>query len=191
MPVKIHPLPNEVPEAIPFPEDTIHTAYNGEHVRALWRALLQANRVFTRFRAGFLGKASPVHFFWGSFDLAVTRFSGRLAPLHPGVPGVPDIITREAYSHEVSSAGFWPGGNGMDAAFYAYAYPEPVGFGAARVRPQTAFYSETMREFFLPYEAVRTAPSPERALLEFLQTTYEAAANLAKWDRAVLERRAE
>ena len=152
---------------------------------------MQADRVFTAFRGRFLGKASPVHFFWGSFDLAVTRFSGRPAPPHPGAPNVADKVTREAYSHEVSSCGFWPGGAGMEQPiFYSYAYPQPAGFGEAAVRPSAAFYSRDFGEFVLPYDAVREAASAGGALLDFLQSTYEAAAALAHWDRAALERAA-
>jgi hypothetical protein len=151
--------------------------------------LAQVHRVFSTFRTGFLGKASPVHFFWGSFDLAVTRFSGRRAPPHPGgVPNLPDAVAREAYSHEVSSAGFWPGGGAIDdAAFYSYAYPAPEGFAAAQVTPAQAFWSKELGEFILPYEAVRSAGDPDRALMEFLQSTYEAAAAAGQWDRAALE----
>jgi hypothetical protein len=158
-------------------------------VHRFWQALRQVDRIFARFRTGFLGKSSPVHFFWGSFDLAVTRFSGRRAPRHPGgVPHLPDGVAQEAYSHEVSSAGFWPGGGGIDyPAFYSYAYPAPEGFRTAPVRPEGAFFSETLGEFILPYEAVRTSADPETTLLEFLQSTYEAAANSGKWDRAALE----
>jgi hypothetical protein len=187
--VTIHGRPNEVPDPIPFAEDTVHRAYDPEYAHRFWRVLVQVERVFKQFRTGFLGKSSPVHLFWGSFDLAVTRFSGRRAPPHPGgIPALPDAITREAYSHEVSSAGFWPGGGPSDdAAFYAYAYPAPEGFSASPVRPSTAFYSEQAGEFLLPYEAVRTAADPEATLLEFLQSTYEAAAECAQWDRAALE----
>jgi len=151
--------------------------------------LRQVDRVFAKFRTGFLGKSSPVHFFWGSFDLAVTRFSGRIAPPHPGgVPHLPDKVAREAYSHEVSSAGFWPGGGGIDyPAFYSYAYPTPEGFRSKPVCPDAAFFTETLGEFILPYDAVRTSGDPEATLLEFLQSTYEAAADSAKWDRAALE----
>ena len=154
-----------------------------------WRVLLRSQEVFSHFRTAFLGKASPVHFFWGSFDLAVTRFSGRRAPLHPGgVPHLPDAVAREAYSHEVSSAGFWPGGGPIDyAAYYAYAYPAPEGFAAAPVRPAEAFFSKELGEFILPYDAVRTARDPRQALMEFLQTTYVAAAETGKWNRAELE----
>jgi hypothetical protein len=187
--VRINRLPNEIPDSIPFDEDREPRVYDADVAQRFWRAVLQVDRVFTRFRSGFLGKVSPVHFFWGSFDLAVTRFSGRPAPLHPGgVPRLPDAVVREAYSHEVSSAGFWPGGGGVDyAAFYSYAYPEPAGFKTAAVQPNEAFYHDTLREFVLPYDAVRNAPSPDDALLSFLQTTYEAAADRASWDRAALE----
>jgi hypothetical protein len=189
---KIVARPVEVEKAIPFAEDEAHAAYDADHAARFWRLLLQAHRVLTEFRAGFLGKASPVHFFWGSFDLAASRFSGRTAPPHPGgIPNCPDYVAREAYSHEVASAGWWPGGGAIaEPAFYAYAYPPPAGFAAAHVGPSAAFYSEDFREFILPYEAVRSADDPDRALLEFLQTTYEAAAELGHWDRAALERRA-
>jgi hypothetical protein len=181
-------VPSEIPDAIPFDEDTTHAAYDAQYAQRFWRVIVQAHRVLSRFRTAFIGKCSPVHFFWGSFDLAVTRFSGRTAPAHPGgVPNLPDAVAREAYSHEVSSAGFWPGGNGVDAAFYSYAYPEPDGFRGASVRPAAASYSEPLKEFLLPYDALRTAPDPDRALLEFLQTTYEAAAIAGRWDRAALE----
>jgi hypothetical protein len=187
--VVIRPLPNEVQEAIPFDRNTTPVDYDAEAARRFWLALVQADRVFKEFRARFLGKSSPVHFFWGAPDLAVTRFSGRRAPEHPGgFPHLPDWVTREAYSHEVSSAGFWPGSPDMDAAFYSYAYPNPAGFSDAAVEPEAAFWSEEMGEFFLPYEAVRTAPDPDAALMRFLQSTYEAAADLAAWDRASLER---
>jgi len=187
--VAIDEVPNEVPDPIPFPRDTAHASYDPEAVGRFFTILVNADRVFRQFRTGFLGKASPVHFFWGSFDLAVTRFSGRRAPLHPGgIPSLPDAVAREAYSHEVSSAGFWPGGGAIDyPAFYSYAYPEPAGFRTAKVKPDAAFFSETLGEFILPYDAVRSANDPDRALLEFLQTTYEAAANAAKWDREALE----
>jgi hypothetical protein len=187
--VRIHGSPNEVANPIPFREDREHAAYNPEHARRFWRVLLQADRVFKQFRARFLGKVSPVHFFWGSFDHAVTRFSGREAPPHPGgIPNLPDAVTREAYSHEVSSAGFWPGGGAIDyPAFYSYAYPAPEGFAAAPVRPAAAFFHEQLGEFILPYDAVRSAQAPDDTLLDFLQSTYEAAANAANWDRAALE----
>ncbi|HLL28190.1 MAG TPA: DUF5996 family protein [Xanthobacteraceae bacterium] len=187
--VEINELPSEIPGAIPFSRDTVHATYDPDYAHRFWRALAQADRVFKEFRTGFIGKASPVHFFWGSFDLAVTRFSGRRAPPHPGgVPGLSDKVVREAYSHEVSSAGFWPGGAGIDyAAFYSYAYPEPAGFRTARIEPAQASFNETLGEFLLPYDAVRTAAEPDTVLLAFLNSTYEAAANAAKWDRAALE----
>jgi hypothetical protein len=187
--ITIHGSPNEVVDAIPFREDTVHAAYDAEYAQRFWRILLQVDRILKRFRTGFLGKSSPVHFFWGSFDLAVTRFSGRPAPLHPGgIPKLPDDVTREAYSHEVSSAGFWPGGGPVDyAAFYSYAYPMPAAFRAQPVRPEGAFFHEGAGEFLLPYAVVRSADDPERAVQEFLQSTYVAAANTAGWDRAALE----
>ena len=187
--IAIDEMPNELPEPIRFSQDRRHASYDPAAVRRFFQILVNADRVFKQFRSGFLGKASPVHFFWGSFDLAVTRFSGRRAPRHPGgVPHLSDDVACEAYSHEVSSAGFWPGSGAIDyPAFYSYAYPEPPGFRAAQVRPDAAFFSEALGEFILPYEAVRTAAAPEQALLEFLQTTYEAAANAAKWDREALE----
>jgi hypothetical protein len=186
--VPIWTTPVEVPNPIPFEQDHEHRAYDPEYAQRFWRVLVQADRVFKQFRGGFLGKASPVHFFWGSFDLAVTRFSGRPAPLHPGAPNVADSVTREAYLHEVSSCGFWPGGGGVDACFYAYAYPGPDGFKQYPVQPAEASYNDAFGEFLLPYEAVRTAQAPDEMLLAFLQSTYEAAANLAHWDRAALER---
>jgi hypothetical protein len=187
--VAIDETPNELPEPVKFPQDTAHASYDPDAVRSLLQILVNSDRVFKQFRTGFLGKASPVHFFWGSFDLAVTRFSGRRAPRHPGgVPHLPDAVASEAYSHEVSSAGFWPGGGAIDyPAFYSYAYPEPAGFRAANVKPEAAFFSEAMGEFVLPYDAVRTAANPDLALLDFLQSTYEAAAVSAKWDREALE----
>lgn len=188
--VTIHGSPNELEDATPFAEDHSHHAYDPEYAARCWRILVQADRVMTRFRARFAGKCSPVHFFWGSFDLAVTRFSGRPAPVHPGgIPHLPDWITREAYSHEVSSCGFWPGGGPHPfPLFYSYAYPEPEGFSSARVEPEGAFYSSELREWVLPYDAVRAAPSPEVTLLAFLETTYAAAAELGRWDRSALER---
>jgi hypothetical protein len=187
--VKINQRPNEVPDPIRFSEDYVHKAYDPDCAHRFWKVLLQADRVLKIFRSGFLGKCSPVHFFWGSFDLAVTRFSGRRAPLHPGgVPNLPDELVREAYSHEVSSAGFWPGSGMIEyPAFYSYAYPEPAGFCSSAVRPQAAFYCEELHEFILPYDAVRTARLPDETLLEFLQSTYEAAADAGRWDRAALE----
>jgi hypothetical protein len=167
----------------------MHASYDPDYANRFWRILVQTHRVFSTFRTSFLGKVSPVHFFWGSFDLAVTRFSGRRAPVHPGgVPKLPDAVAQEAYSHEVSSAGFWPGSGPIDyAAFYSYAYPAPEGFAAAAVRPAAAFWSKELGEFILPYDAVRSADDPDRALMEFLQSTYEAAADLGKWDRAALD----
>ena len=188
-PVRIHTAPNEVEPATPFTEDSQARTYEPESARRLLGALLDADRVLRHFRSAFLGKASPVHFFWGSFDLAVTRFSGRAAPLHPGgIPNLPDAITREAYSHEVSSAGFWPGGaNGGAPLFYSYAYPAPHGFAEARVEPRAARWDETLGEFVLDYESVRRARDPDAALLAFLESTYAAAADLGRWDRAALE----
>ena len=188
--VPIGRKPNEIPDAVAFYEDEAHCAYDAEYVNRFWRILVQSHRVFTAFRARFIGKCSPVHFFWGAPDLAVTRFSGRRAPAHPGgVPNLPDWVAREAYSHEVSSCGFWPGSGAVAyPAYYSYAYPEPAGFANARVRPASAFYSKDFGEFILPYDAVRLAPSPDETLLDFLQTTYEAAAELGRWDRPNLER---
>jgi hypothetical protein len=187
--VRIDDMPSEIADAIPFPQDRTHAAYDPEYAQRFWRVLLRTHEVFSHFRTGFLGKASPVHFFWGSFDLAVTRFSGRRAPLHPGgIPNLPDAVVREAYSHEVSSAGFWPGGGPIPyAAFYSYAYPAPDGFAEARVKPDAAFFSKDLGEFVLPYDAVRAASDPGAVLMDFLQSTYAAAADLARWDRAALE----
>jgi len=187
--VRIDDLPNELPEPIRFSEDRTHAAYDPEFAERHWRLLATVKKVMFRFRTGFIGKSSPVHFFWGSFDLAVTRFSGRRAPLHPGgVPHLADDVAQEAYSHEVSSAGFWPGNDIVPyPAFYSYAYPEPAGFADAAIRPDEAFYSKDLSEYILPYEAVRLAADPERALMEFLMSTYEAAASLGKWDRAALD----
>ena len=187
--VAINDFPCEIPGAIPFTRDETHAAYDAEYAQRFWKALVQADRIFSQFRTGFIGKCSPVHFFWGSFDLAVTRFSGRRAPRHPGgVPGLADAVVREAYSHEVSSAGFWPGGSGIDfPAFYSYAYPEPDGFRASPVEPGAASFNETLGEFLLPYEAVRTAADPDATLLAFLQSAYLAAALAGKWDRPALE----
>ncbi|HWG77545.1 MAG TPA: DUF5996 family protein [Steroidobacteraceae bacterium] len=186
--VRITKWPNELPDPIPFAEDHAHAAYDAQAAHAFWRALLQVDRILKRFRSGFIGKASPVHFFWGSFDLATTRFSGRPAPAHPGgVPGLPDAVAREAYSHEVSSAGFWPGNDAFPrAAFYSYAYPEPSGF---RDRPVTpgAYFEPTLGEFILPYDVLRSSAEPEPLLLDFLSSTYAAAADTAHWDRAALE----
>ncbi len=188
--VNIDRTPNEVANPVRFDQDETHRAYDREYANRFWRVLVQADRVFKQFRARFIGKCSPVHFFWGAPDLAVTRFSGRTAPEHPGgIPNLPDLVTREAYSHEVSSCGFWPGGGPISyAAFYSYAYPEPAGFSEAPVKPDEAFYSTDLREFILAYDVVRQSESPDDTLLDFLQTTYEAAANLAKWDRTSLER---
>jgi len=187
--VAIDEVPNELPEPVRFSQDNRHASYDPAAVRRFFQILANTDRVFKQFRTGFLGKASPVHFFWGSFDLAVTRFSGRRAPRHPGgVPHLSDVVACEAYSHEESSAGFWPGSGAIDyPAFYSYAYPEPAGFRAMAVRPQAAFFSEALGEFILPYDAVRTAAEPDQALLDFLQSTYEAAANAANWDRDALE----
>jgi hypothetical protein len=187
--VRIYAKPNEVADPIPFDRDDVHRAYDRAAVNRFWRVLVQNDRVFKRFRSGFLGKCSPVHLFWGALDLAVTRFSGRTAPSHPGgIPNLPDRVTREAYSHEVSSAGFWAGGGAIAyPAYYSYAYPEPPGFASAAVGPSQAFYSTDLHEFILPYDVVRTSADPDSVLLEFLQSTYVAAAGLAKWDRAALE----
>jgi len=185
--VKIWKMPVEIPAPIPFDQDVQHASYDPEYANRFWRILLICDSIFKEFRCGFLGKCSPVHFFWGSFDMAVTRFSGRRAPEREGA----DVITREAYSHEVISAGFWPGGGDVKgAAFYAYAAPEPPGFAQAPRRPAQAFYHPQLREFLLMYDDVRLASSPKSALLDFLQSTYEAGANLAKWNRAELERSA-
>ena len=191
--VNIARKPNEVAEPIRFDQDEIHKAYDREYVNRFWRILVQSDRIFKAFRARFVGKSSPVHFFWGAPDLAVTRFSGRSAPQHPGgVPHLPDWVGREAYSQEVSSCGFWPGGGPIPyAVFYSYAYPEPAGFSEAPVTPRSSFYSTELREFILPYDAVRQSQSPDETLLDFLQTTYEAAADLGKWDRGLLERRSD
>ena len=190
VPVHIHAVPNEVENPIPFERDEVHHAYDREYANRYWRALSQSARVLTAFRARFIGKCSPVHYFWGAPDLAVTRFSGRTAPVHPGgIPNLPDRVTREAYSHEVSSAGFWPGGGPIPyAAYYSYAYPSPPGFSDARVRPEGAFWSTDLGEFILPYDRVRESATPDETLMEFLQSTYDAAADLAKWDRRALER---
>jgi Family of unknown function (DUF5996) len=188
--VDIHKRPNEVPDPIRFDRDEVHRVYDAEYAQRFWQVLVQADRIFKTFRGRFIGKCSPVHFFWGAPDLAVTRFSGRRAPQHPGgIPNLPDWVTREAYSHEVSSCGFWPGGGPVPyAAFYSYAYPEPPGFAEANVRPAAAFYSTDLREFVLSYDVVRESDSPDDTLLDFLETTYVAAAGLGKWDRRALER---
>src|SRR6266478_6385073 len=182
--IKIWTMPVEVPNPIRFEIDREHSSYDSEYANRFWRALVKIDDVFKEFRARFIGKVSPVHFWWGSFDHAVTRFSGRPAPPRDGA----DKITVEAYSHEVISHGFWPGGNGVQAAFYSYTAPEPAGLPESSIEPRAAFYSKDMKEFLLPYEAVRNSPSPETALMDFLQSTYEAGANLAKWDRKTLER---
>jgi Family of unknown function (DUF5996) len=183
--VKIHAHPDEVANPIPFAEDVTHASYDPKHVHLFWRILVSVDQIFKDFRGRFIGKCSPVQFYWGSFDLAVTRFSGRTAPPRP------DPIQREAYSHEVISAGFWPGGAGMEAAFYSYTAPEPPGLKTASIQPAAAGYHAGMSEFILPYDEVRRSHSPEQALMEFLQSTYEAGANLAKWDRGALERSPE
>jgi hypothetical protein len=188
LPVKINTLPNEVENPIPFDKDEEHRSYDREYANRFWRVLVQSDRVFKEFRSRFCGKCSPVHFFWGSFDLAVTRFSGRGAPPHPGgIPHLPDAITREAYSQEVSSLGFWPGNAAAPSPiFYSYAYPEPRGFTEAKVQPAAAFYEPKFREFMLSYDEVRTAEKPDEVLLEFAQSTYDAASMLGKWDRDAL-----
>jgi hypothetical protein len=184
---RIVPRPNEVDPAIPFAEDYEHATYDPAAARLFWQQLVQAYRVITRFRASFVGKVSPVHFFWGAMDLACTRFSGRPAPRHPGgAPNCPDEVMVEGYSGELSSCGFWPGG-GQEGAFYAYAYPQPDGFAAYPVEPDGAYFNEALGEFLLPYEVARAAPDPDDAVMRFLQTTYAAAAELGRWDRAALE----
>jgi hypothetical protein len=188
--VHIWTMPSEIENAVPFDQDRTHAQYDPVYVQKFWRALVQANRVMNEFRSHFISKASPVHFFWGSFDLAVTRFSGRTAPPPKGVtPNVASWVMAEAYSHEVSSCGFWPGNGGFGyPAFYVYAYPEPAGYSATRLRTAEASYNTDLGQFILPYDAVRKAPDPDALLLGFLQETYEAAADLAKWDRKALER---
>ena len=187
--VRISTLPQEVPDPIPFEQDTVHASYDADAANRFWRVLSQTDRVLRGFRSRYLGKCSPVHLFWGAMDLALTRFSGRIAPPHPGAPGLPDSVTREAYSHEVSSAGFWPGSAAFpQPAFYAYFYPEPEGYRTASVQPEAAYYSADYGEWILPYDAVRAAPDPDAALMDFLQSTYAAGADLAGWDRAALER---
>jgi uncharacterized protein DUF5996 len=190
LPLAIHMRPNEVKDTTRFDQDESHATYDPEWANRFWRVLVQADRVLQAFRVRFVGKCSPVHFFWGIPDLAVTRFSGRIAPVHPGgVLGLPDAVTREAYSHEVSSCGFWTGDRNSEAAFYSYTYPEPLGFAATRVQPAEASYSARLGWFLLPYEAVRLSENPDAVLLDFLQSTYEAAATLGRWDREALERR--
>ncbi|HVG43383.1 MAG TPA: DUF5996 family protein [Longimicrobium sp.] len=188
--VHIRPHPSEIDGAIPFPDDRVHAAYDPDAAQRCWRVMVQADRVMKRFRGRFLGKCSPVHFWWGAFDLACTRFSGRPAPRHPGgVPNLPDYVAVEGYSHECISAGWWPGGGALAGpAFYAYAYPEPPGCPEAPVRPGAAYYHPELHEWILPYDAVREAADPDATLLDFLQSTYEVAANLGGWDRAALER---
>ena len=190
LPVRIVARPNEIPEPIPFAQNETHREYDRDAVNRFWRILVLTQRVMLHFRARFQGKCSPIHLFWGAMDLAVTRFSGRTAPPHPGgIPNLPDHVTREAYSHEVSSCGFWAGTPPIDyPAYYSYAYPPPPGFADAKVRPEGAFYSKDFGEFILPYARVRESATPDATLLEFFQSTYEAAANLGGWDRAALER---
>jgi len=189
LPVTINTMPNEIENPIPFDQDEEHRSYDREYANRFWHVLVQSDRVFKEFRSRFCGKCSPVHFFWGSFDLAVTRFSGRPAPPHPGgVPHLPDEITREAYSQEVSSLGFWPGNAAAPTPlFYSYAYPEPPGFAQAKIQPDSAFYEAKLREFILPYDAVRSAEKSDQVLLDFAQSAYDAASKLGKWDRDALE----
>jgi hypothetical protein len=191
--VHIWPHPSEIPDPIPFADDRVHAAYDPDAARRCWRVLVQADRVLKRFRGRFVGKCSPAHFWWGAFDIACTRFSGRTAPAHPGgVPNLPDYVAREGYSHECISAGWWPGGGPLaEPAFYAYAYPEPAGCPQASIRPDSAYYHPDLHEWILPYEAVRTSSDPDATLLEFLQSTYAAAADLGAWDRAALERQGD
>ena len=186
-PVRIWPVPVEVSGPIPFEQDYTHQAYDPESAQRFWNILLQTTRVFTIFRARFIGKVSPVHLFWGALDLACTRFSGRVAPEHPGVPGLPDRVTRDAYSHEVSSCGFWPGAPGIEPLFYSYAYPEPPGYRETAIAPAQAAFDTKMGEFVLPYEAMRLSADPDSTLLAFLQSTYDSAANCGHWDRRALE----
>jgi hypothetical protein len=188
-PVKIWTEPMEMEGAIPFEKDETHKAYDADTVQRFWRILLQAERVFAVFRARFTGKVSPIHLFWGAMDMACTRFSGRTAPQHASMPGLPDRVVRDAYSHEVSSSGFWPGAAGVGAFFYGYAYPEPKGYREYKVSPKEARFDAAFGEFVLAYDVMRQMEDPDEALLDFLQSTYEAAANLAKWDRAALEAR--
>ncbi len=188
--VSIWTMPVEVADAVPFEQDHVHKSYDADAVHRFWRALVHTDRVMKQFRAGFTGKVSPVHFFWGSFDMAVTRFSGRTAPPHPGgMPNLGNWVAREAYSHEVSSCGFWPGNGGFGkAAFYSYAYPAPPGFADAPLRPAAAVFDSNLQEFILDYDTVRMSDDPDAMLLEFFQSTYDAAANAGRWDRAALER---
>lgn len=187
LPVRIWHMPMEVAQPIPFEQDETHRAYDAEFAQRFWRVLLQTTRVFTVFRARFQGKVSPIHLFWGALDLACTRFSGRAAPPHPSMPGLPDRVTRDAYSHEVSSCGFWPGAPGMDAMFYSYAYPQPPGYEQVPVTPAAASFNPAFVEFVFPYEEMRRSADPDAALLGFLESTYAAAADCARWDRAALE----
>jgi hypothetical protein len=186
-PVRIWPVPVEIADPIRFEQDDVHKDYDAEYVQRFWRILLETTRVFTIFRARFRGKVSPIHLFWGALDLACTRFSGRTAPEHASMPGLADRITRDAYSHEVSSCGFWPGMPGVEPLFYSYAYPEPPGYREYSILPAQAQFDANFGEFVLPYEEMRSSANPEAALLEFLQSTYEAAANCANWDRAALD----
>ena len=186
-PVKIWPVPVEIADPIPFEKDDVHKEYNAEYAQRFWRILVQTTRVFTIFRARFRGKVSPIHLFWGALDLACTRFSGRIAPEHASMPGLADRVTRDAYSHEVCSCGFWPGMPGVEALFYSYAYPEPPGYREYSIAPAQGRFDTNFGEFVLPYEEMRLSADPDAALLEFLQSTYEAAANLAHWDRAALD----
>jgi hypothetical protein len=186
---EIWPVPVEIPDAIPFAEDWLHASYDGDAVRRFWQALIAIEAVLKRFRSRFVGKASPVHYFWGAIDLAYTRFSGRLAPPHPGgAPNCGPHVMREAYSHEVSSCGYWPGGPGEEGIFYAYAYPTPAGYRDTVIAPSGAWWDDALGEFVLPYELVRTARDPDTTLLEFLQATYDAAADTGDWDRVALDR---
>jgi hypothetical protein len=186
-PVRIWSMPVEIAQAIPFDQDSTHKDYDAEFAQRFWRVLLQTTRVFTIFRARFKGKVSPIHLFWGALDLACTRFSGRTAPEHPSMAGLPDRVTRDAYSHEVSSCGFWPGAAGIEAFFYSYAYPEPPGFAEYSIAPVEASFDRNFGEFVLPYEEMRRSADPDATLLEFLQSTYGAAADCGRWDRAALE----
>lgn len=188
--VKLYPKPVEMENVIPFVDDRTHASYDADAAHRCWNALVQIDRVFKDFRGRFIGKCSPVHFWWGGFDLACTRFSGRRAPTHPGrIPNCPDYVMVEAYSHECSSSGWWPGGMGIDSpTFYSYVYPEPEGYSQAKIQPTEAEYHPVMQEWILPYDAVRTAPDPDRHLFDFLQSTYVAAATTGKWDRKALER---
>jgi len=190
--VRLWPVPAEMPDTTRFTEDRVHASYDADAAQRCWRILVHADRALKEFRGRFIGKSSPSHFWWGGFDIACTRFSGRPAPMHPGgIPNLPDWVTREAYSHECISAGWWPGVLGSpvtEPAFYAYSYPEPAGCEVAPIKPASAYYHPDMHEWILPYESVRAASDPERGLMDFLQTTYDAAAELAKWDRSVLER---